>query len=305
MSINKPLVSVCMITYNQAEYIHQALKSVLDQICKFEFEVILSNDASNDNSERIIRDLIISHPNGFRVKYFNQPVNLGMNPNLAFAYKYCEGKYIAVCEGDDYWTDPLKLQKQVDFLEANPEFVLCYHPVDVLFPDGKKVVDFIIKDIIDVSESTVYDLAVLGNYIHTPSVIFKNELNQLPENFYKSPFGDFFLWILIAQHGKIKKLSEVMAVYRYGVGILSSNSCDVNYLKFLNTLEFLADSVEDKTVKEILKNRVISHKISKLPYAVRSLDDFSICTKPEIVSNYITFFNLFKSMIIKVCRKFV
>lgn len=293
-----------MITYNQAEYVQQALKSVLDQICDYEFEVIISNDASIDNSDKLIRELIKTYPNGNRVNYFYQSTNLGMNSNFQFAYQICRGNYIAMCEGDDYWSDQFKLQKQVDFLEANPDFALCYHPVEVRFPDGNMEVDFGVIGISDKSESSIYDLAVLGNYIHTPSVIFRNVLKQLPTNFMKTPIGDLFLWILVAQYGKIKRLPDNMAVYRYGVGIHSSDSQVKNEMKFLQTLSLLSESVNDNTVKEILKNRVLAIKSYKLPGPVRSLDDFSDFAKPEVISDYVPIGNLFKSIILKVIRKF-
>lgn len=302
MSVNSSLVSVLMITYNQAEYIQQALTSVLDQICRFEFEVILSNDASSDNSDKLISEVIKNHSNGFRVKYFNQPVNLGMNPNLAFVYAKCNGKYIAVCEGDDYWTDRFKLQKQVDFLEANPDFSLCYHPVNVLFPDRSLKEDFGVKEIIQTSESTVYDLAVLGNYIHTPSVVFRKILESLPYNFNQSPLGDFFLWICISEFGKIKKLDFNMAVYRFGTGEFSIRSGSEKTLRFIKTLELLSDCVENKTLSLIIKNRSQSLKFSFLPPKLRTLDDCSACTRPDIVSEYISIQSIIIALLIKFNR---
>lgn len=303
MSVDKPLVSVLMITYNQAEYIEQALTSVLDQICKFEFEVILSNDASSDNSDELISDLIENHSNGFRVKYFNQPINLGMNPNLAFSYGKCNGKYIAICEGDDYWTDSLKIQKQVDFLESNPDFVLCYHPVDVLFPDERMEEDFGVKGIMESSISSIFELAVFGNYIHTPSVVFKKVLRDLPLNFNLSPLGDFFLWVLIAQSGLIKKINGKMAVYRYGVGIHSLSSNTDKLFKFIRTLDLLSQSVENSTIKEILENRILAIKSSRLPSRVRNLEDYSNCLNSKVISEYVSWPVLFKAIGEKLIRR--
>lgn len=304
MSTNNLLVSVCMITYNQAGYVQQALKNILDQVCDFEFEVIVSNDSSSDESDKLILELIKEHSNGHRVRYFYQPTNLGMNSNFQFVYNKCLGKYIAICEGDDYWTDSYKLQKQVDFLEANPEFVICYHPVNVLFPNGIVEEDYLIKDLIMKSESTAYDLAVLGNYLHTPSVVFRNVLKKFPELIKESPIGDFFLWMLLVQYGKIKKLPEVMAVYRVGVGIHSSQSEKSRQTAFLKTLLLLTEVIEDKTIVEILKNRMAAIKSASLPYPVRVLDDYRDLVKAEYLKDYISLSQLFKAVWLKIIRRF-
>src|ERR1019366_2115974 len=107
--------------------IAEAIEGILMQKTNFPFELIIANDASKDNTDDVIKDLIKKHPNGHLVKYFSQENNLGMIPNFIFALEQCKGKYVAMCEGDDYWTDPFKLQKQVDFLEANADFNICCH----------------------------------------------------------------------------------------------------------------------------------------------------------------------------------
>lgn len=305
MNNSKPLVSICMITYNQSAYIKQALESVLDQECNFEFEVILSNDSSIDDSDLFIRKIIELHPKGRKVKYFNHSKNLGMAKNLAFAYGNCQGEYIAMCEGDDYWIDKYKLEKQIDFLEKNPSFSICYHPVNVLFPDGKTEIDFDVKGIIEKNESTIFDLAVLGNYIHTPSVVFRKILIDFPSNFFLSPIGDFFIWMLIAQHGNIKRLSEPMAVYRYGVGVHSLSSKIEKEQKFLYTLILLSDSIRNKSIREILKNRIAAIKYSRLPARLRKIDNYNDFYKAHVISEYVPLINLFCAIIKKFSRKVI
>ncbi|TDQ19579.1 glycosyltransferase involved in cell wall biosynthesis [Algoriphagus boseongensis] len=293
-----------MITYNQAEFIQQAIIGVLNQKCNFEFELILSNDSSKDQSNQIILNTIKNHPNGGRVKYFFQANNLGMNKNLKFALENCSGKYVAMCEGDDYWIDTLKLQKQVDFLEANDDFALCFHSVDVLFQDGSIVKDFFIKDVFDKSDSTIYDLAAFGNYIHTPSVVFRNNFLKLSDNFIKSPIGDYYLWILISQHGKIKKISEVMATYRIGVGYFSSKSEEDRAFLFLSTLELISANVENRTVSQVLKCKIDALKFRKLPHYLRNShfnDEFS---NPKFISSFISIKTLILAIFEKVKRRY-
>ena len=129
--MNKPLVSVCMITYNHEKYIAEAIQGVLMQKTDFEIEFIIANDASTDNTHTLITEFAIDKKN-ITINYINHSVNSGMMSNFVSALQQCSGKYIALCEGDDYWTDPLKLQKQVDFMEANPEYAM-------IFTNGKVV----------------------------------------------------------------------------------------------------------------------------------------------------------------------
>lgn len=297
------LVSVCMISYNQADFILMALEGVLSQICDFEIEVILSNDSSNDNSDLLICNLLNSHPNGGLVKYFSQESNLGMNQNLKFALDNCSGKYIAVCEGDDYWTDPLKLQKQVDFLEAHSNFSLCFHSVNVLFPDGTMIKDYIVNDVLNQPESTIYDLAALGNYIHTPSVVFRKSFDKLPDSFIESPIGDYYLWICVAQFGKIKKLNETMAVYRIGVGHFSSKSRIERLCRYLEALNLICKSIEDKTVTRILMNQRDALEYSLWPNYLKSFKGSYEFLTPAFLSENVSIRLLIKAIFKKLKRR--
>lgn len=117
-------VSVIMITYLHAPYIIKAINGVLNQKCDFEYELILANDNSPDNTNQIINDYLNNHSKKQLVQYTEHKINKGMAKNFFWSFKQCKGKYIAMCEGDDYWTDEYKLQKQVDFLENNPDLSL-------------------------------------------------------------------------------------------------------------------------------------------------------------------------------------
>ncbi|SDA96361.1 Glycosyl transferase family 2 [Algoriphagus alkaliphilus] len=304
MSSQIPLVSVCMITFNQAEFIQRSIEGILMQNVDFDFQLLIANDASPDCTEELVNKYIHDYPKGNRIKYIRHSKNFGMMANFIFALKECNGKYIALCEGDDYWTDPYKLQKQVDFLEANSDFVLCYHPVNVLFPDGQIDEDYHVKGIIDKSESNIYDLAAIGNYIHTPSVVFRNLLNTYPDSFNETPIGDYFLWMLLAQHGKIKKLPDVMAIYRHGVGVHSTQNDDMRSDSFIKTLDVLSKTISDKTIVKILRNRILAIKSASLPYPVRALKNYRDLTKAEILKDYVDFGQLVKAIWLKIRRKF-
>ena len=215
-------VSVCMITYGHENYIRQAIEGVLMQECDFELELILANDCSPDGTDEVIQQIIKDNPRASIINYIKHEKNLGMIPNFIFALQQCNGNYIALCDGDDYWTDSLKLQRQVDFLEVNPDYVLSFHPINILKPNGEIVDDFITS--VPENYEIIETLARLGNYIHTPSVVFRNIINEFPFEFSLTPIGDYFLYMILAEHGKLKYLEEKMAVYRYNMGVISRMS---------------------------------------------------------------------------------
>lgn len=217
-----PLVSVIMITYGHEKYIREAVDGVLKQIGGFDLELIIANDCSPDATDTVIQDILKENPRASCLHYIRHKKNMGMMQNFIFALQHAKGKYIALCDGDDYWTDPNKLQKQVDFLEAHPDYVLCFHKVKILKPNGELVEDFITK--VPENYETQETLARLGNYIHTPSVVFRNVIKEFPPEFSLSPIGDYFLYMLLSEYGKLKYLEEEMAVYRYGVGIHSTHT---------------------------------------------------------------------------------
>src|SRR5690554_2111531 len=134
--MNKPLVSVFCVSYNHEQFIAQALDGFIMQQVDFDFEIVISDDCSTDNTRAIIEKYKNKYPHVF--KDVSPQKNLGMQKNWMHTLSACTGTYIALCEGDDYWTDPNKLQKQVDFLEANEEYSLCVHNY-VFYNQNEKV----------------------------------------------------------------------------------------------------------------------------------------------------------------------
>ncbi|MFK7059231.1 glycosyltransferase [Flavobacterium oreochromis] len=202
-------VSVSMITYNHENYIAQAIEAVLMQKTNFEVELVISNDNSTDNTHEIIKDVIATNNTNIKIKYFNNLENKGMMPNFIHNLEHCDGNYIALCDGDDYWTDPLKLQKQIDLLESNLNIAICYHQVNSDYNGS-------ITDYTSDKESitSIKDLAK-ENYIVNCSVVYRNGLiNELPNYFISSPIGDYFLHLLNARKGDIFYIKEKMANYR-------------------------------------------------------------------------------------------
>jgi glycosyltransferase involved in cell wall biosynthesis len=250
---NSPIISVIMITYGHEQFIEQAINGVLMQECDFEVELIIANDGSPDQTDKVIQNVLENHPKASWIKYIKHEKNLGMMPNFIFAKQQCKGEFVAMCEGDDYWTDPLKLQKQVDFLEANPDYVLCFHNVEVL-QDGVIKEDTITAKVPETT--TINDLAK-GNFIHTCSVVYRNNLfSEFPPYFNESPVGDYFLHLLNARYGKIKCFEEIMGVYRvHGTSVWSSKTQKERELLWVPFLENIKPNFDQK-VQEILNAQI-------------------------------------------------
>lgn len=237
--MEKPLVSVVMITYGQEKYITQAINGVFIQKTNFPVELIIANDCSPDNSDIVIKETIKNAPENIRVNYIRHEKNIGMNPNFLFALKQAQGKYIAICEGDDYWIEPTKLQKQVDFLEQNPDYVICCHNINFIKGDEITTPNNFEKYF---GERTIEDLSK-ENIIPTLSSVFRNLNLEFPKWFHSIPFGDYPLWLLHAKYGKIMFMKDIMGMYRQEVGVWSGKT--KNYIGIIDFLNKIMDELED------------------------------------------------------------
>ncbi|WP_370479351.1 glycosyltransferase family 2 protein [Tamlana flava] len=274
---SKPMVSVCMITYNHEKYIQEALHGVLMQVCDFEVELILANDCSTDNTHGVITSFLKGHERAHWVKYTNHTTNLGMMPNFIYALKQCGGKYMALCEGDDYWTDPLKLQKQVDFLENNHYYSGCFHNTFVInsTKESDKLKPWRVYNVsIFKFEDTISKIALF----HTSSFVFRRKHLNLPDWFVNVQSGDMALFSLIAYKGVFFRIDDYMSVYRK------------NESGITNTI----------THKEYHKNRILLNKYFKATFDVKNHK------KIEEVINYHTkeLSNLNRGFFDKLFNKF-
>ncbi len=212
------MVSVSMLVYNHERWVAKAIESVLMQETNFRYELIIAEDCSTDNSRNIIEKYAKSYPNIIRA-YYN-PVNLGMDLNDQQNDARVRGKYYAILEGDDYWTDPHKLQIQVDFLENNPEYSGCYHSVKVVDendePFDAECRGGVFNTDSDVDKENWPECPMPGQ---AGTVVMRNLLPRLsPEllHAYYSPKcnGDVPLPILMLRYGKIRRIGRVMSCYR-------------------------------------------------------------------------------------------
>ena len=247
-------VSCHIITYNQKNLISQCIDGALMQQTNFPFELIIGDDNSTDGTREILIEYQKKYPELITLNLRTERGNgIPGKENFMSTLEMCQGEYISLCDGDDYWTDPLKLQKQVDFLEANPDYVLCFHQIKILNSDGNIVEDFITT--VPEEHETIEDCAKFGNYIHTPSVVYRNVLSEFPFEFKLSPIGDYFMYMMLAEHGKIKYIKEEMAVYRHGVGILSGNDSVLKQKKWTECLILIFSNCKNEEIKSILYER--------------------------------------------------
>lgn len=212
-----PVVSVCCATFNHRQYLQQALDGFLMQQTSFPFEVIVHDDASTDGTADIVREYALRHPSVFRPilqaeNQYQRRVKI-----VTIMLPQARGKYIALCEGDDYWTDPLKLQKQVDALETHLEWSGCFHRAvvkrentaepDTYWPEDLSRDSFGVKEILE------------RNPIMTASVMYRaGVVSEIPGWFSELAMGDWPLHLLHADWGPMGFLSDVMSVYRVHPG---------------------------------------------------------------------------------------
>jgi len=202
-------VSVSMITYNHEKFIAKALDSILMQRTNFDYEIVVGEDCSTDNTRNILLGYQERFPDKLRL--FLNEQNIGMHRNNEQTLESCKGEYVAILEGDDYWTSPDKLQKQVDFLDKHPECVICFHNVMEFYEDGSRE-PHPFHENLKKEVFTVEDL-LAGNFIPTLSSMFRNGITKVPELFSLLPMGDWPFHIFTALHGKIGYINEVMAVH--------------------------------------------------------------------------------------------
>jgi glycosyltransferase involved in cell wall biosynthesis len=178
----------------------------------FEYEIVIGEDCSTDNTRTILLDYQARHPSKIRLLLAEK--NQGLVRNFIDTYRACKGEYVATLDGDDFWTSPRKLRTQVEFLDSRRDFSMCFHPVTEVFDDGSKP-----SRIYPQLAEETYSLEDLlqNNCIPTCSVMFRNGVfGEFPDWYRSFTFmEDWALYALIAEHGKIGFLNEAMGVYRF------------------------------------------------------------------------------------------
>lgn len=224
MSAVRPKLTVCVLTYNHAPFIAQALDSILMQETPFDFEVLVGEDESSDGTREIVEEYARRHPDKLTILRGKRSeairimgVTTGRR-NLLNLLARARGEFIALLEGDDYWTDKTKLARQIAHLEANPDAVLCFHPVDVRRELGNTFSMESQRGVAPGSRFTLEDLLSGRVIFHLGSIVFRNVINPLPQWFATTLTGDYPLFAILGGHGDYLRLPEVMSHYRIHEG---------------------------------------------------------------------------------------
>jgi len=226
-------VSVCMITYNHEAYIAQAIESVMMQETNFGYELVIGEDYSTDRTREICMEYGKKYPN--KIRLILNERNLGPKANFIRTWSMCNCQYIAILEGDDYWVAFGKLQKQVDFLDSHPEYLICFTRTICFDEDTKKGVYFLPPEKYQKEALTIEEL-LQCNFIPNCSVMYRKGLFKEFPNWYSSiEIGDWPIHLMNAEHGKIGYLDEVMATYRIHSRSYSASKTLID--KLLMTIE--------------------------------------------------------------------
>lgn len=232
--LKRPTVSVFMMVYNHEPYIREAIEGILMQKCSFDFDIVVGEDCSKDNSRKIILEYADTYPGKFSLLLHKTNVGAAKNQELTLAA--CKGDFIAICEGDDYWLHSGKLQKQVNFLEEHTQCSHCFHAAEHIYKDKSK--NYIQRASNRNSFFTVKDVIIKGgSFIPTASMFFRNEgLNELPGWLSTAPVGDYPLAIILSTYGKVGYINEVMSAYRKEVeGSWSSGETTFRRIRKVNS----------------------------------------------------------------------
>ena len=232
MKSKEVLVSISCITYNHVQYIRQCLDGFLMQQTNFAFEVLIHDDCSTDGTTEIIKEYELMYPDIIKPIYEKENQYQQGKPSGSPVWNFprAQGKYIAMCEGDDYWTDPLKLQKQVDFMEVHPDYSLCFHDYRQLWPDGSKVI--ISKEISDPLNCSIKQAILCGGgYLATNSMLFRAKYIENYPLWATIGVGDFPLMLILFHLGRVAHLNIVASDYR--VNSVGSWSEKMNKVSFI------------------------------------------------------------------------
>lgn len=233
-------VSVLCITYNHEKSIGTAIEGFLSQKINVPYEIIIGEDCSTDNTASIIKVYHKKHPEIIKPIYRKK--NIGYMNNFVDTFNNCNGEYIALCEGDDYWIDDRKLKKQIDFLERNKDFSLCSHAVKTVFEN------VIAKDpfVTPLKISSFQDILDHGHFIPTLSIVFKRSaLERLPQWFNELWVSDIPLIMLLTLNGKNYYFNDIMGVKRRHPGGITQDPNRIGNIAF---------------TEEILESRVFFYK---------------------------------------------
>ena len=254
----EPIVSIFCITYNHASYILQCIEGFLNQKTSFPFEIIINDDCSTDGTVDILKDYYKKAPDIIRLVLHDENCySKGIKQIiLNYIYPIARGKYFALCEGDDYWTDPNKLQMQVDFLESHPEYSMCFHDVDIKAEKGREWYDVFGK--LEDRDYTGMENMVTWSVPTCSMVMRRDVYAHIPQN-PKFTMGDNVVVLTASRMGRIRCIPRKMGVYRLTpTSWIGGQSAKVQRYKYISHYYGLIEEFEEcrcTAMYDILENQ--------------------------------------------------
>lgn len=316
---SEPLVSIVCETFNHEDYIRQALDGFVMQKTNFIFEILIHDDASTDNTVDIILQYEKKYPSLIRPIYQKEnQYSKGVEITTQVQFARARGKYLAICEGDDYWVDPCKLQKQVDFLEKNPEYGLVYTEVDKLIDKSNIIEKEIFKNQLGLKNNTFEDILINAWWLAPCSWMIRTDVyfrHECLQNHYVA--GDFLLLLIMSKNSKIYFLKESTAVYRELLNSASHfTDLQPRYIFYQGIFKIQMDFALYYNVKPIIIEKI------KLGYYLRiyrmaciindkklKIEAFDYLKKRDLLNNkkrilyYLTKFSIVRRKLIKIIIK--
>lgn len=244
-----PVVSVCIITYRHARFIRECVESALAQVADFPFEIVIGEDESDDGTREICQELAAAHPDRIRLLLHRRAdvIHVDGRPrgtrNLVNAVAAARGEFVALCEGDDYWTDPQKLARQVAYLRENSDCVGCFHEASLVDGAGRELQAEFFKPQVTATQEKYDRRDCLGHLLSkyaTCSLLFRREAFRDPPAWYLKRSSDFFFDLVITAHGKLGFLDRRMAAYRrHDGGVWSGQSRVMQFLELITRFRLL------------------------------------------------------------------
>jgi glycosyltransferase involved in cell wall biosynthesis len=279
------LIDVAMVTYNHEKYIAQAIKSVLSQKTSFSVRLIIGEDASTDATSQICRSYADQYPDQIVLLQTNK--NLGLVKNYEQVFEQCTGKYVAILEGDDYWIDERKLQKQAEMLEADAELGIVHSPSYVLNEDSGKLTPPSKKRINTIlnRQGFIYNILIQDNFIVPLTVLFRRDLltDKIDYNFLVKnnvQTIDYSLWLGMSIHSKVGFLEDIVGVYRVLSTSISNSHSIKKQESFYETVKLVgayylnSHPIEGFTIKDLedkINEWLFSRSISLMDYKAAKL----------------------------------
>jgi len=258
----KPLVSVVCITYNQENFIKDALDGLAVQKTDFPFEIIIGDDKSTDNTPKIILKYADKYPD--IIKPILRPKNLGVNKNFVAMLKEASGKYIAFCEGDDYWIDPNKLQLQIDYMENHPKCDLVYTDLNFLYSETGEVKQSVYENNI-ISRPKSLEEHLHGGYIAPCTWLFRKSALNLPLISMKNWIDTTFVIALeLFKKGTIHYIPKTTAVYRISDSGVSQAKGERAIQRIIGILEIQEYFIKKFNIDEERAHSVITQMVKNL-----------------------------------------